>query len=170
MGAYTKVIAKNAFYADDALQPVGFSLHVADIYVPELLSVASSTAAAAPLSSPRLRSLLQPLVLALSRTQQPALLSRIRCARHHPVKSYNASAFGLTATFQGGSRSLQIAMQCGTQAKPAGTVLLDTARCIARQESVWKSRWTPGEALCIGLARYTANSARSSIVASDLGR
>ena len=75
---YTSAIQAHAFHADDGTQPIGFSLHVADVYIGELMRVAEATPDA-PLPHVVCVKLLRPFVAILQMTQQPALLERIRC-------------------------------------------------------------------------------------------
>ena len=74
---YSAVVRSGAFDADDALCVVGFGLHVADVYLSELLK--ASAAAQRPVPAAQTLVLLQPFVAVLASTQQPALVMRIRC-------------------------------------------------------------------------------------------
>ena len=76
---YTKRIQANAFQVDDATAPVGLSLHVADVYVPELAQVAREHPEP-PVPSVACIKLLRPFMAVAQQTGQPVLLQRIRCA------------------------------------------------------------------------------------------
>lgn len=69
-----RAIRLHAFHADDAVAPIGFSLHLADIFLAELDAAVAVAVPEAPLGV-----LMDVFIEALQRTRQPALLHRIRC-------------------------------------------------------------------------------------------
>lgn len=74
---YAKALLENAFHAEDATCTVGFSLHVADVYVDELVTVAERKPEVAIPHSACVK-LLSPFVVTLGRTRQTVLLERVR--------------------------------------------------------------------------------------------
>lgn len=76
---YAKALLEDAFHADDATCTVGFSLHVADVYVDEWAAVAAQNPNAA-IPHQACVKLLAPFVVTLQRTRQLVLLQRVRYA------------------------------------------------------------------------------------------
>jgi hypothetical protein len=76
---FTKSVQQFAFHTDDATCTVGFGLHVADVYVPELARAAAQhpEVAVPPVTCVKL---LRSFIVVLQATRQPVLLWRIRCA------------------------------------------------------------------------------------------
>lgn len=79
VGRYAACIHDHAFSADGPGQQIGFSLHLADVYVPELLHVDQKVS---PSSLPHEQCvrLLQPFIAVAARSKQPTLLQRIKSA------------------------------------------------------------------------------------------
>lgn len=74
---YSTCIHANAFSTDDAGQQIGFGLHLADVYIPELLKV-DQMALPSSLPHEQCVSLLQPFIAVLAKSKQPTLMNRIR--------------------------------------------------------------------------------------------
>ena len=70
-------ILTRSFIAQDAANPIGFGLHLADLYVSELRSCCENEEAEKITHEAALM-LLQPFVLTLQRSQQPTLITRIK--------------------------------------------------------------------------------------------
>ena len=89
-----RIIRTHGFHAEDATARVGFSLHVADVYVAELMRAAERRPEAA-LSHGTCVRLLRPWIAVAQATQQPALLARIKCG---PVGACTRVACGICHT------------------------------------------------------------------------
>lgn len=76
VGQYADCILNHAFPSDDVGQ-IGFSLHLADVYIPELLAVEKQ---ALPSSLPhdQCTRLLQPWIAVLAKSKQTTLMQRIK--------------------------------------------------------------------------------------------
>jgi hypothetical protein len=68
-----------SFIAQDAAHPIGFGLHLSDLYISELQTCCDK-ADAEKLPHEAAMLLLQPFTLTLQRSQQPTLIARIKYA------------------------------------------------------------------------------------------
>jgi hypothetical protein len=72
------VILNGAFHKQDAAKHIGFSLHVADVYMSELHRCCEQDGADR-LPHVAMVALLKPFIVTLQRSRQGALVSRIKC-------------------------------------------------------------------------------------------
>jgi hypothetical protein len=70
-------ILTRSFIAQDAAHPIGFGLHLSDLYISELRACCEK-ADAEKLPHEAAMLLLKPFILTLQRSQQPTLIARIK--------------------------------------------------------------------------------------------
>jgi hypothetical protein len=73
-----EVLLEHGFYREDGTCPVGFSLHVADVYMAELMRVTDRSPDVV-LTQGICIKLVRPFISVMQNTQQTALLQRVRC-------------------------------------------------------------------------------------------
>jgi Nucleolar protein,Nop52 len=72
-------ILTRSFIAQDAANPIGFGLHLSDLYISELQACCEKESTE-KLTHEAAMMLLKPFTLTLQRSQQPTLITRIKYA------------------------------------------------------------------------------------------